>query len=157
MMLTIEEYMKKTRVSKKKYVLEWVSDDLIPGTICENGECLFPDSARRPYKARATKPNAKTIRTSIVNACLKKQHVTNKTFHLSEGEFNGFIRDLVNAGLIVERVEDGITYYDSTMKSDEFKANKFEKLSSNVNKIVQTVGTVSAAAANAITIINTLL
>lgn len=149
--------MKRTGATKKRYVLEWISDDLIPGIICENGEYLFPNSARRPYKARSAKPNAKTIRTSIVNACLKRQHVTNRTFDLSKGEFNGFIQDLVNAGLIIERVEDGITYYDSTNKSDDFSGNKFEKLSSNVNKVVQALGTVSTVATGAITAINTLL
>lgn len=140
--MTIKEYMKKTNVSKRKYVELWIEDGLIPGVVKDEktGELFFPESARRPYRARL-KPNAKAsvIRASILNACLKQEHISNKTYGLSEGEFSSFINDLLFAGLINERIEDGITYYDSTLKADEYrdKSVKFiEKIVINCLKVV---------------------
>ena len=52
--MTINEYMKKNNVSKKKYVESWLEDDLIPGVTKDKktGELFFPQSARRTYRPR---------------------------------------------------------------------------------------------------------
>lgn len=39
---------------------------------------------------------------------------------ITKGEFESYIRDLEGAGLISVRIEDGIVYYDSTLKSDAY-------------------------------------
>lgn len=122
--MTIKEYMKKTGVTKKKYVENWLKEGLVPGVRKDNvsGEWIFPDSARRPYRARLkSNSDACMIRASILNACLKREYVSYKTYHMSKGEFLSFINDLLTAELICERVEDNITYYDSTIKSDKYR------------------------------------
>ena len=129
--MTINEYMKKNNVSKKKYVESWLEDDLIPGVTKDkkSGELFFPKSARRPYRPRLkATSDASVIRASILNACLKREHVSYKTYHMSNGEFLSFINDLIIAGLIKERIEDGITYYDSTIKSDKYRHESFKNL-----------------------------
>lgn len=129
--MTINEFMKKVGVSKKKYVEKWIENGLIPGVSkdLKTGEWIFPDSARRPYISRC-KPNAdaSTIRASILNACIKRQYISNKTYYLSEGEFLRYIDELINADLISIRIEDQIIYYDSTLKSDAYKNNSIEEL-----------------------------
>ena len=121
-MMDLKEFMKKVDVTKPRYVQRWIDCDLIPGII--KGDTLdktqFPDSARRPYFSHALKPNlsADKIRAHIVKACIERKHITKETCFASSGEFNGFICDLENAGLIHRRIEDGITYFDSTSKSD---------------------------------------
>lgn len=44
-------------------------------------------------------------------------HVTAKIYNLCDDEFNGYINRLVEAGLIIIRVTDGVTYYDSPIPS----------------------------------------
>lgn len=141
--MNINEFMKKVGVSKKRYVEDWVRLGLIPGvTKDENtGELDFPASARRPYRAHC-KPDASasTIRASIINACLKKQYISNATYCMSEGEFAAIINDLENAGLICTRIEDEIVYYDSTSKCDEYKGKTIKELQKFV---VECIGTVA--------------
>lgn len=119
--MTAKEYMKKTGVTKRKYVDEWIKKELIPGVKKDkkSGEYLFPDSARRPYRSRL-KPNASAtkIRASILNACLKREYISYKTYGMSKGEFSSYVNDLLKTGLIKKRIEDNIAYYDSTAKSD---------------------------------------
>ena len=79
--MTKREFMRKTGITKIKYVDRWLDQQLIPGAYLdkEKGEWYIPPSARRPYIARI-KPGAKanTIRASIVKACLKRQHISAK-------------------------------------------------------------------------------
>lgn len=150
-MINIDQYMKKVGVTKKCYVLDWLQHDLIPGVQKDDkGVYWFPDSARRPYKSRCT-PNsdAKTIRGAIVNACLKRHHISASTFYLSEKEFESYVTDLIRAGLIVQRDEDGIVYYDSTSKCDSLKEGTIKEI---VKRVDQYVTPLLAVAANALTI-----
>ena len=122
-MLSVEEFAKKVGVSEDT-VLKWIKKELIPGTVPdeETGKMLIPNSARRPYFPRCMKKAAAdTIRASIINACIKRRHVSEKTYNMNKGEFEKIIENLEKADLITRRVEDGITYYDSTPKSDEYK------------------------------------
>ncbi len=140
--MTINEFMKKAGVSKKKYVESWIECNLIPGISKddETGEWIFPDSARRPYRPRCSaNASASTIRASILKACLKREHISKETYHMSEGEFLRFIEELVNADLISVRIEDGITYYDSTIKSDTYKNKSVKELK---KVILQCIGIV---------------
>ena len=127
--MTFKDYMKKTRVTKRKYVDEWLEKDLIPGVSkdSQTGEYIFPNSARRPYRPRLkSNANAPTIRASILNACLKREYIFHGIYNMSHGEFLSFINDLLKAELISERVEDGITYYDSTIKSDIYRGKSIK-------------------------------
>lgn len=123
--MTVAEFMKNTGVSKRKYVEEWIAQDLIPNVTRDEttGALEIPDSARRPYRPRL-KPNAdaNTIRASMLNACIRRQYICPKTYgFIGEDEFYGYINDLIEAELIRERVIDGITYYDALPKSEEYR------------------------------------
>lgn len=152
-MLTMKEFMKRVGVTKKKYVIAWVEEGLIPSVQKEGDTYLFPDSARRPYRSHC-KPNsdAKTIRGSIVNACLKRQHILASTFYLSEGEFKSYVDDLIKAGLITLRKEDGICYYDSTLKSEQFRELGVEKIAKQVHKYICAIEPALSVAASAMAI-----
>ena len=133
--MNIKEYMKKVNVTKKSTVIKWLNNNLIPGVRFDNitKEWYFPASARRPYNPRH-KPNtsATVIRASIVNACIKRQYISNDIYNMSIGEFNSFINQLIQARLIMQRIEDNIVYYDSTFKADEFYGKSFY----NIKKFV---------------------
>lgn len=135
-MMNLHNYMKKVGVTKAKYVERWIEQDLIPGI--EKGESLvdtkFPDSARRPYCEGSLKPGlpADKIRAHIVKACIQRKHITKDICFASQGEFDCYICDLEKAGLITKRIEDGIVYYDSTLKSDTYN----EKSLAVIRKLV---------------------
>ena len=48
------------------------------------------------------------------------------TCYASQGEFDGYICDLEQAGLITKRLEVGIMYYDSTLKSDTYTGKSLQ-------------------------------
>lgn len=128
-MIDIEAYKAKCGISSNRYVEGWLKEDLILGA--RSGPSLedycFPDSARRPYRYRGKiKPttDATSIRAHIVNACIRREHITKEMCFATQGEFNRMIEDLANCGLISVRVEDGITYYDSTSESDLYEGKK---------------------------------
>ena len=117
--------MKKTKASRKAYVDKWIDNGLIPGAVRDKNGYIFPESARRPYRDGHLKAgmSAHKIRAHIVKAVILRQHISSSTFYMSEGEFQGMIADLEKADLVIIRIEDGITYYDSTQKTKEY-ANK---------------------------------
>ena len=131
-MMSLKEFMKKVGVTKVKYVQWWIELDLIPGIVKGDSiaDTQFPDSARRPYCVGALKPgiSADRIRAHIVSACLARQHISKEACFASAGEFDGFISELVRAGLVRKRVEDGITYFDSTTKSETYKGKKLNEI-----------------------------
>ena len=120
-MIDLATFKTRCGVTKNKYVEQWISEGLIPGG--RSGPSIedarFPDSARRPYRFRAkVKQDAKNIRAHIVNACVRREHITSDMCHMTPDEFSSAINDLVGYGLVSIRVEDGITYYDSTARCD---------------------------------------
>ncbi|MCM1232246.1 MAG: hypothetical protein NC489_19150 [Ruminococcus flavefaciens] len=153
-MLDMNGYMKKVGVTKKKYVTDWLAKDLIPGALQDEatGEYSFPESARRPYRCSSLKANTKApqIRAHIVKACINRQHITKDMCFMSEGEFNGMIDDLVNAGWIRRRVEDEITYYDSTERSDTYSGQPLKELVKILNSTLSVVA--EAAARGTVTV-----
>lgn len=158
-MLSMKEFMKKVNISKKRYVLDWIEKDLIPGVQrANNDEYLFPESARRPYIARCSnKASAKTIRASIVNACIKRRHISPSTYNLSDSEFESCINDLISCGLIVRREEDGIIYYDSTSKSDAYSNCDIKVIGQKVQELLAVVEPVLSIAASTVAIVSTLM
>ncbi len=123
-MISLKEYMNNTGVTKVKYVERWLENGWIPGVIKGNkvSDTLFPDSARRPYSSRWLKPgiNADKLRVHIVKACLSRRHISKELCFASAREFEVLVSELEQAGLISRSVEDGITYFDSTQKSQSF-------------------------------------
>ena len=116
-------YMEKVGVSKRKYVEKWLEAGLIPGAVPGERleEAQFPDSARRPYRSGALRAGltAEQIRAHMVKACLLRRHIQPETFRLSTGEFQGYLAELEAAGLLRQRREDGIFYYNATPKAGE--------------------------------------
>lgn len=148
--MTIEKFMKKTGVTKKQYVLEWLEAGLIPGARLVDGVWDIPDSARRPYRSRckAGAPS-KVICAAMVNACLKRQHIMVATFpQLCQSEFDGYIAQLAAKELIALRQADGITYYDSTVKSRAMEGEGWLKVQKFV---VQCLGQVAERTACGVT------
>lgn len=127
--MTIAQFMKKTNVTRKQYVLDWLEAGLIPGAhLLEDGTWDIPDSARRPYRSRC-KGGSKSICTAMVNACLKQQHIMVATFpQLDQSEFDAYIAQLAAADLIALRQAHGVTYYDSTVKSRTMEGEGWKKL-----------------------------
>ena len=142
-MMSLQKYMRKVGVTKTKYVERWIEQNLIPGI--EPGESLadtkFPDSARRPYCEGSLKPelSADKIRAHIVRACIQRRHITKDTCYASQGEFDGYICDLEQAGLITKRLEDGIVYYDSTLKSDTYTGKSLQVIRQFVCDAIEAV------------------
>ena len=110
--MTIETFMSNYSIRKKETVIKWIIDGLIPGADLTTN--FVPDSARRPFTCARAK-NADAICCSIVTASRKLYHVMPQIYKICTDEFNGYINRLVEAKLIVIRVTDNITYYDSTL------------------------------------------
>lgn len=115
--MTIIDFAKKHNTSERT-VRGWIEKGYIPGS--NLAEDYVPASARKPYtKARAKTSDA--IYCSIVNAARNRFHVLPPLYDLCEDEFNGYVDCLVDAGYIVRRTTDGITYYDATPQAKHYK------------------------------------
>lgn len=111
--MTIDEFAAKKKKSKKT-ILKWIRDEYLPAASIANN--YVPDSARVPYTKTRAK-NANAIYCSIIKAANECMHVFPKLYGISQDEFDGYIRRLVETGLIETRISDGVTYYDATIKS----------------------------------------
>jgi len=142
-MLDLKRFMNKTGVTKKKYVDIWIDNKLIPGAVrdTDNNTYSFPDSALRPYQCSALKAGigAEKKRVHIVKAALLEQHITAEACYESPGAFKTMINDLVSAGLIQRRTEDGIEYYDSTTKSAAYKNKNIKEIRSFVHECLKAI------------------
>lgn len=147
-MIGLKEYMKQINVTKIEYVRRWIENDYIPGVVkAENiFDTKFPDSARRPYCERHLKPgiSADKLRAHIVKACLLRRHISKELCFTSALEFEGLVSELEKAGFIRKRIEDGITYFDSTLKSETSRGKSLKVLR---EFILDTLKSVSESAA----------
>ena len=117
--MTITEFSDK-HGKRIETVLKWIYDGLIPQASVDNN--YVPNSARIPFRSNAKK--ADSIYESILRASSERKHVCAKTYDLCEQEFLGYIERLVKAGLIVKRVTDNVTYFDSTLSGSEIQRKK---------------------------------
>ena len=131
--MTIFDFSKKTG-KKERTVRHWIEQGYIPGANLD--EDYIPDSARPPYTLARAK-DSDTIYCSIVTASMKQFHVFPALYNICDDEFNGYIDWLVEAGYIVKRITDGITYYDATII-----ANKFKK--TDLLKVIESIISASA-------------
>lgn len=134
-MLTKQKFMEKVHVTREEYVDRWISKKLIPGVIrIGAGHLLFPNSAKRPYRARCRKDaNKATLCASIVNACLKNRHICKETYAMTSAEFNEVIYTLTASGLIFTSIKDGIVYYESGVKLFSYKKATYREIKKYVS------------------------
>ncbi len=122
--MTIEQFAKNKNTSKKK-VIKWIEKGLIPQADLK--ENYVPDSARKPYtQARAKK--ASSIYHSIIKASNSRYHVLPQLYGMDEKEFNVYINNLVEAGILTIRESDGVRYYDVTFQYQSIKGDKLNKI-----------------------------
>lgn len=151
-MMDLNGYLKKTGVSKKKYVDRWIDKDLIPGAKrdADKKSYQFLESSLRPYQNSGLKPGAKAdnLRAHIVKAALLRQYISHSMCYMSKGEFNQMVSEMVDAGLLQLRTEDGVVYIDSTLKSNAY----LDKSVAEIRKFVlDCLATVTKAAAEGVT------
>ena len=152
-MLDFYGFKEKVGVTKNEYVQEWLDNNLIPGAVKGDKitDAKFLDSSRRPYRSRwlKTDTDADKVRAHIVKACINRQHITKETCHASKGEFDGFIAELEKADLLRIRIEDGIEYYDSTLKSSAYANRSLNEIKSFVIEALKAVSEGAAKGATA--------
>ena len=121
--MTISTFAEEKK-TKKETVLGWIEKGYIPGANLEKD--FIPDYARKPYTLAKAK-TSKSIYYSILYAAQHLFHVLPALYNLCEDEFNGYIDRLVEAGCLVKRVTDGVTYYDATPKAMCYKKSELLK------------------------------
>jgi len=150
-MRDLQGFMKYVGVSKKKYVDEWIDLNLIPGAVRdkETNSYSFLDSSRRPYRCGALKAgiSADKLRGHIVKAAIARQYISADMCFMSPLEFETMIDDLEACGLVRRRVENGITYIDSTSKSEAYKDKKLDEVGKFVKECLAIVAESAAKGA----------
>lgn len=110
--MTIKEFAFENHTTIET-VKGWVCKGLIPGA----HDDYVPNSARRPYNARAKK--GYSLLKSMMKACSKGEGITPATYHLTAEHFRACVDYLISEGLIFSHIEDDITYYDLTTKGHD--------------------------------------
>lgn len=89
----------------------------------------MPDSAKPPFtEARAKVKFPTSVFMSIVKAALKRKHVLPELYGMCQDEFDNYINQLVEAGLIQIRITDGITYYDPTLQAEQQSKGEIKQM-----------------------------
>lgn len=137
-MMTIFEFQSRCKESTKT-IRNWLEQGYIPGAAqnLETGEWEIPVHARPPY-TRTRAKTAQGICASIVDASNKRHHVFPVLYHLDSSEFEGYIDVLVKADLICRRTVNGITYYDATLKGQEYASQSKDRLRKLVTECLST-------------------
>lgn len=142
-MMDLKAYMKKVGVTKKEYVDNWIDLKLIPGATRdeEKQSYSFLDSSLRPYRDAKLKPgiDADRVRAHIVKAAINMQYISAEICYMSRGQFDTMVSEMVDAGILQLRAEDGIVYIDSTMKSVEFKNKGVKEIRKFILEVLSTV------------------
>ena len=107
--MTVKDFAFTNNTSIKT-VKSWINKGLIPGA----HDDYVPDSARRPFNARAKK--GYSLLKSMMKACSKGEGFTPATYHLTDEHFQACVDYLIRDGLVFSHIEDDITYYDLTVK-----------------------------------------
>ena len=115
--MNIDSFMVMNGIKSKRTVVNWIKRGYIPGADLQKD--YVPDASRLPY-TRARAKGSDSIYRSIVKAARDRKHVFAKLYGVTDNEFQGYIERLIDAGLIVTRVTDGVTYYDATLKAEEY-------------------------------------
>ena len=115
--MTVDAFRERCGASAKT-VKAWIENGYVPGANWDDD--YVPDSARPPFtEARAKSKCSNSVFASIVKATLKRKHVFPELYGMCQEEFDGYINQLVEAGLIIIRITDDITYYDPTLQAEQ--------------------------------------
>lgn len=139
--MTIEQFMNNNSIKRRKRVEKWIENGYIPNASLENN--YIPNSARLPYvEARAK--NAKGIYHSIIHATMLRKHVVPELYKISEDEFETYIHNLIDSGVIRIRTEDEVRYYDITYDYINLKEQEiFQTVNNFLNASINTVVTLT--------------
>lgn len=120
-------------------IQKWLEQGYIPGASQdpETEKWEIPSHARPPY-TRARAKTAQSVCVSIVDASNKRRHVFPSLYHLDPSEFEGYIDVLVKADLICRRTVDAVTYYDATLKGQEYASRSMSRLKKMVAECLST-------------------
>ena len=132
--MDLKTFMERVGVKHKATVDKWLEAGSVPGASFneETNEWEFSESSRRPHTVRLKQnADANKLRTSMVYACIQRHHISAKIYNIGEAEFNSLITDLVGAGLVQIRREGVWTYYDSTLKSQEYGRRNYAQVEKN--------------------------
>lgn len=124
--MKVEEFAERCHKNVKT-VKNWISQNYVPGANLEDD--YVPDSAKPPFtEARAKIKFPISVFMSIVKATLKRKHVLPELYGMCQEEFDGYINQLVEAGLIRIRITDSITYYDPTLQAEQQSKSEIKQL-----------------------------
>ena len=139
--MTIKEFAQEKNVLDST-VRAWCDKHLIRGAKLDEktGQYDIPSSAKVPYTQNRAYKGDK-IYISIVRAIMNEFDVCAKLYKIHEDEFEGYIDDLVETGIIAKYIakDTGIEYYRQTLKSSEFSKlpiNKIKAFLIEAKKIV---------------------
>lgn len=143
-------FMARVGVKQKSTVDKWLKEGRIPGVSFdeETREWEFSESSRRPHTVRL-KPNAGAdkLRASMLCACIKRHHISAEIYQIGQAEFDALIADLECAGLVQIRREGIWTYYDSTLKSQEYSKQTYIQIVKIVKDCLAAVAEAAAKGA----------
>lgn len=130
-MIDLETYKKNNRVRQNRTVQGWLRKRLIPGVI--NAPSLedvrFPNSARSPYRYRSKiKRDTPSVCAHVVNAAVNNEYIDCRMCHIPEIDFNNAIALLLQSDLINVRIEEGVTYYNSTANSEPLSGKHLKEI-----------------------------
>lgn len=125
----------------KETVKRWCENNYMRGVKKDNkGEYIIPQNAREPYTAD-TRSEGDAIYTSIVKATLKQLDVTVALYKMSQSEFDTYVKQLLEIGVINEFTDEetGIVYLCKTLKSTEFSKLRKNRVKKTINELLKDV------------------
>lgn len=127
--MTIEEFAKRCNKSVKT-VKKWIESGYVPSAVKKDNDYFIPETAREPYTGTRAKTGSGILK-SILIACDKRFWISHFLYGISDIEFQFYIKQLENRGLISSLFLDGIKYYNITIKGSEYlrNENKLKKIS----------------------------
>ena len=136
--MTVSEFQSRCKKSVKT-IHSWLRQGYLPGAVQDpaTGEWDIPEHAREPYTGTRAK-TARATCASMVQAANRRQHIVPALYHLDPSEFEGYIDALVDADLLCRRTVDGVTYYDATLKGQEYASLSGDKLKKLVGECLST-------------------
>ena len=125
--MTIQEFQQKYNLKSEKTIIQWLENGYIPKSTKSDEIWILPNSARIPYtKHRITnKSKTKAIYKSILNACNKRYYISALIYKMSDNEFSSYIKILVIEGLISSYEDDGISFYTTTTRGNDYLKKPF--------------------------------
>lgn len=149
--ITVSDFKTKHQLTEKEQTIitNWICQGLIPGCYKSQytGEWCIPEDALPPYKT--TCKQGGDYYTSIMKACCQHKRPCFQLYKISENEFAGYVKQLVDAKLIYVEEIDGIDYYRATIMAQQVYNTKGIKIFKNF--VLEVIEAVSKGATSALT------